>query len=116
MAHDRTVLQRPRAASEPRVSAAVTVARASPQPGVVGLRGQRALHEDEVARCRGMATILGTLCIVAGTWFPLLGGDPALMIPAIAAAAYLGIVCAVVLVRARPDHHYRLLFRWFAVS
>ncbi len=85
-------------------------------PAAAGPRGQKALRADEVVRARGMAIVLGLIATTATVWFELLGGDPALQLPAVGGCAYFAIVCAIVAWRARPNEHYVWLFRWFAVS
>lgn len=98
-----------------------TKTMARPAPGGstasgAGPRGRKALQADEVVRARGMAITLGLIASTAAVWFQLLGGNPSLRVPAVAACAYLAVVCAIVAWRAAPNPHYVWLFRWFAVS
>jgi eukaryotic-like serine/threonine-protein kinase len=75
-----------------------------------------AMRSLELARARGLATLLGGLATVAGLWFPLLGGDARLRAGAIAACACLAIASGFVLVRAREATACRALFRWYGVT
>ncbi|HEY1550376.1 MAG TPA: serine/threonine-protein kinase [Kofleriaceae bacterium] len=69
----------------------------------------------ELARARGLATLLGGLAAVAALWFPLLGGDPRLRAGAIAACVYLALASAFVLARA-SEPGCRALLRWYGAS
>ncbi len=70
----------------------------------------------ELARARGLATLLGGLAAVAALWFPLLGGDARLRGAAVASCVYLALASALVLARASEPTTCRALLRWYGVS
>jgi eukaryotic-like serine/threonine-protein kinase len=74
-----------------------------------------AMRSLELARARGLATLLGGLAAVAALWFPLLGGDPRLRASAIASCVYLALASGLVLARA-SEPGCRNLLRWYGAS
>ncbi len=86
------------------------------KPSAITTAGKHALHVDEVARARNMARLFVVLTSTAGGWFVVLGGVAWLRFAAMGACVGFGTVCAYIWRRAKPDEHYRRLFRWFSAT